>query len=395
MSKFELLAPAGDLEKLKMAVLYGANAVFIGGERYSLRSRASNFTIDDIKEGVKFAHEHNAHVHVTCNIVMHESDIEGIRDYLIALDEAHVDAIIVSSPAIMKIAKEYTNLEIHASTQASILNTEAMKFYEKLGVKRIVLAREASLEEIKLIREHTKLDLEVFIHGGMCMSYSGRCMLSNVLTNRDANRGGCAHSCRWKYDIFSNGNKLNNDDGYFAMGSKDLCAISAIPTLMDLNVQSFKIEGRMKSLHYIATVVKSYRMLIDEYEKTGRVSNLDFYAAEVKKGENRLTSTGFLFGNPTTKEQLFDMSTEVPTKEFVGIVLGYDNEKHLAIVEQRNYFLPNSKLELFGYNRDKVISIGQIFNKDFEPLDAARHPKEIIYMECNEPLYPNEILRLC
>ncbi len=395
MSKYELLAPAGDLEKLKMAVLYGANAVFIGGERYSLRSRASNFSIADIKEGVKFAHEHNARVHVTCNIVMHELDIEGIKEYLIALDEANVDAIIVSSPAIMKIAKEYTNLEVHASTQASILNTEAMKFYESLGVKRIVLAREATLEEIKLIREHTKLDLEVFIHGGMCMSYSGRCMLSNVLTNRDANRGGCAHSCRWKYDLFSDGKKLNSDDGYFAMGSKDLCAIAAIPALMDLNVQSFKIEGRMKSLHYIATVVKSYRMLIDEYEKNGKISNIDFYAAEVKKGENRLTSTGFLFGNPTTKEQLFDMSTEVPTKEFVGIVLGYDNEKHLAIVEQRNYFLPNSKLELFGYNRDKVISIGQIFNKDLEPLDAARHPKEIIYMECNEPLYPNEILRLC
>ena len=395
MSKFEVLAPAGDLEKLKMAILYGADAVFIGGLRFSLRSRASNFTIDDIKEGCKFAHEHNATIHVTCNIVMHEKDTLNVIEYLKALDEAGVDAIIVSSPSIMVLAKEHTNLEVHASTQASILNSEAIKFYERIGVKRIVLGRECTLEEIALIRKNTKLDIEVFIHGGMCVSYSGRCMLSNNMTNRDANRGGCAHSCRWKYDLYHEGVKQNPSDWYYAMGSKDLCAISQIQQLMDIGVNSFKIEGRMKSLHYIATVVKTYRQIVDEYEQTGKINDVKYYVDEVKKGENRLTSTGFLKGQPTVTEQLYDMTTEVPTKEFVGIVVDYDEEKKLAIIEQRNYFLPNTKLEVFGPNSDIIVQIGKIYDKDGVELDAARHPKQIVYVECDVKLQRNELIRLC
>lgn len=395
MSKFEVLAPAGDLEKLKMAILYGANAVFIGGRKFSLRSRASNFTIEDIQAGCKFAHEHNAKIHVTCNIVMHETDTNDVISYLKELDNAGVDAIIVSAPAIMKLAIENTKLEVHASTQASILNSQAIKFYERLGVKRIVLGRECTLEEIALIRKKTKLDLEVFIHGGMCMSYSGRCMLSNNMTNRDANRGGCAHSCRWKYDLLCDGNKESLEDGYFAMGSKDLCAITAITKLMDIGIQSFKIEGRMKSLHYIATVVKAYRMIVDEYEQTHKIKDIAFYEEEVRKGENRLTSTGFLFGQPTKREQLFDMTTEIPTKEFVGIVLDYNKETKRAVIEQRNYFLPNTKLEVFGPNRDIVIPIGKIYDTDGNELDAARHPKQIVEIETSEVLFENELIRLC
>ena len=400
MSKFELLAPAGDLEKLKMAVLYGANAVFIGGERYSLRSRASNFTIDDIKEGVLFAHEHNAHVHVTCNIVMHESDIEGIRDYLIALDEAHVDAIIVSSPAIMKIAKEYTSLEIHASTQASILNTEAMKFYEELGVKRIVLAREASLEEIKLIREHTKLDLEVFIHGGMCMSYSGRCMLSNVLTNRDANRGGCAHSCRWNYDLYDGDNKINPEGFYFNIGSKDLVGVRHLFSLLDIGVASLKIEGRMKSLYYISTVVRCYKQLIDKYYEYVDNSvdlkgiDLEYFYEEIGKAENRLMSIGFFDGAPTCNEQLYNIRSETPTKEFIGIVLDYDEKTNIATIEQRNYFELNDKVEFFGPTLENTeTTITELYDENFTPIEVARHPLQILKIKVPFELKKYDMIR--
>ena len=226
----ELLAPAGDLEKLKIAVLYGADAVFIGGLKFSLRSRASNFTIADIKEGCNFAHAHKAKVHVTCNIVMHEKDTNGIIEYLKALEEAQVDAVIASSLAILKLVKKYTKMEAHVSTQTSCLNQEAIKFYEELGVDRIVLGRELTLEEIATIKKTAKTDLEVFIHGGMCSAYSGRCLLSNNMTNRDANRGGCAHSCRWNYDLFAGKEKINPNGDYFAMSSKDLCAIRTIKT---------------------------------------------------------------------------------------------------------------------------------------------------------------------
>ena len=296
MSKFELLAPAGDLEKLKVAVLYGANAVFIGGQKFSLRSRASNFTIEEIKEGCDFAHAHGAKIHVTCNIVMHNLDTNGVLEYLKELEGAGVDCIIASSTYILSLVSKYTKMEAHVSTQCSSANADVASFYEKIGCKRIVLARELSLDEISDVRKNTKLDIETFIHGGMCASYSGRCMLSNNMTNRDANRGGCAHSCRWNYDLLDkNMSKLNPDGDYFAMSSKDLCAIRAIPKLMDIGVTSFKIEGRMKSLHYIATVVNAYRRIIDEYESTHKVKDFKIYEDAISKAENRLTATGFLF----------------------------------------------------------------------------------------------------
>ena len=389
----ELLAPAGDLEKLKIAVLYGANAVFIGGLKFSLRSRASNFTIADIKEGCDFAHKHGAQVHVTCNIVMHEIDIDDILDYLKALEEAGVDAIIASSITILKLVKEHTKMEAHVSTQTSTINTEAVKFYQDLGVDRVVLGRELSLEEIKEVKENTNIDLEVFIHGGMCVSYSGRCMLSNNMTNRDANRGGCAHSCRWNYDLYSNEELINPEGDYFAMSSKDLCAIKLIPDLMKLGINSFKIEGRMKSLHYIATIVKAYRTIIDDVYNNS-LKDFSYYEAMIAKAENRLTSTGFLKGLPTINEQLYDLNLTLPSKDFVGIVLDYDKETKKVTIEQRNYFLPNTNLEVFGPNHNEIIKIGEIFDKDEVSLDAARHPRQIVHIYSDYEFEINDLLRL-
>lgn len=389
----ELLAPAGDLEKLKIAILYGADAVFIGGLRFSLRSRASNFTLEDIKEGCIFAHKHNAKVHVTCNIVMHEIDLEDILEYLKALEKAGVDAIIASSITILKLVIQHTKMEAHVSTQTSCLNQEAVSFYEELGVKRVVLGRELSLEEIEVLKRNANVDLEVFIHGGMCVSYSGRCMLSNNMTNRDANRGGCAHSCRWNYHLYQNGKKINPEGDYFAMSSKDLCAIKAIPKLMELGIHSFKIEGRMKSLHYIATVVKAYRMLIDDVNQN-TLKDFTYYEAMIAKAENRLTSTGFLFGLPTIEEQLYDLDASIPSKDFVGIVLEYDSKTKRATIEQRNHFVPFSSLEVFGPHHNDIIKIKEIFDENSISLDAARHAKQVVYFYTDYPLEKNDLLRL-
>lgn len=389
----ELLAPAGDLEKLKIAVLYGADAVFIGGLKFSLRSRASNFTIEDIKNGCEFAHKYGSKVHVTCNIVMHEIDIDDILEYLKALEEAGVDAIIASSITILKLVKDHTKMEAHVSTQTSTINSEAVKFYQDLGVDRVVLGRELSIDEIKEVKKNTNIDLEVFIHGGMCVSYSGRCMLSNNMTNRDANRGGCAHSCRWNYDLYSNEKLINPEGDYFAMSSKDLCAIKLIPELMNLGINSFKIEGRMKSLHYIATIVKAYRTIIDDVYNNN-LKEFSYYEAMIEKAENRLTSTGFLKGLPTINEQLYDLNLTLPSKDFVGIVLDYNKETKCVTIEQRNYFLPNTNLEVFGPNHNEIIKIGEIFDKDEISLDAARHPRQIVHIYSDYEFEVNDLLRL-
>lgn len=394
MSKFELLAPAGDLEKLKIAIMYGADAVFIGGQSFSLRSRASNFTIEDIKNGCTFAHEHGAKIHVTCNIVMHNMDTDGIVEYLKALEDAGVDCIIASSIHIIKLVKKYTKMEAHVSTQSSITNPLAVEFYKSIGADRVVLARELTLDEIKAVKDSTTLDVEAFIHGGMCVSYSGRCMLSNNMTNRDANRGGCAHSCRWTYDLIKDKKVYNPEGDYFAMSSKDLCAIRAIPQMMDIGINSFKIEGRMKSLHYVATVVNAYRKIIDEYESTGKVVDFDKYLNQINKAENRLTSTGFLFGQPTVNEQLYDLNLTCPTKEFVGIVKSYDQKTKIVTVEQRNYFLPHSDIEVFTPKKSFIIHIEEITDIDGNILDAARHPLQIVKFKCDIKLDEYDMLRL-
>ena len=393
MRKPELLAPAGDLEKLKIAVLYGADAVFVGSKEFSLRSRASNFTIEDLYEGAKFCHEHNAKLYVTTNIVPHNSDLIGLIDYLQDLENAGVDAIICSSYAVMYIAKRYTNLEIHISTQQSLANSLAVKFYEEYGATRVVLARELSIAEIEEIKKNTNLELEVFIHGGMCSSYSGRCMLSNHMTNRDANRGGCAHSCRWNYDLYMGKTKIS-DDEKFQFSSKDLMAVNQIEKLFNCT-DSFKIEGRMKSIHYIATVTKVYRMLIDEYYETGKIEDLEYYKNEIAKAENRLFSHGFLMGMTTIKEQLYNMRSENPTQDFVGIVLEYDEEKKKALVEVRNHFKPYSTLEAFGpHLRSTRFKIANIVNDKGEEVDAARHPKELVYIDSDIKLEKFDMIRL-
>ena len=393
MNKVELLAPAGDLEKLKIAILYGADAVFIGGLKFSLRSRASNFTIDDIKAGCKFAHEHNAKVHVTCNILPHEIDVDGVRDYLYSLEDAGVDAIICASPLIIEEALK-TKMEVHVSTQESTLNSSMVKFYESLGVDRVVLGRELDLNSIKEIKANSNVDIEAFIHGGMCVSYSGRCMLSNNMTGRDANRGGCAHSCRWNYDLTINGNKINEDE-YFAMSSKDLCSIPVLKEYLETNVSSFKIEGRMKSIHYIATIVKTYRQAIDEYYATGDIKNIDYYMDQIRKAENRQTSIGFLKGMTTVNEQLYDLFTEIPTQNFIGLILDYNKETQIAKVDVRNYFKINSNIELFrAKGRDEHFMLTDIVNEDGVHIEEANHPRDIVYIiipfECKE----NDMLRL-
>ncbi len=394
MKKIELLAPAGDLEKLKIAVMYGADAVFIGASMFSLRSRASNFTYEDIKEGCLFAHENNCLVHVTCNIVMHEDDTEGILEHLLELEKCNVDAIICSSIYIANLVVTKTKMQAHISTQQSANNSLDVKFYESLNASRVVLARELSLDEIKDIVSKTDTEIEVFIHGGMCVSYSGRCMLSNVMTNRDANRGGCAHSCRWNYDLYDGDTLVNDDDMYFSMSSKDLCAIKEIPQLIDMGVSSLKIEGRMKSLHYIATVVGTYRRLIDDYYNN-TLEDFSVYETEIKKAENRLTSYGFLHGMTSVSEQLYNLRSEQPTQEFVGIVMNYDNETSMVMVEERNFFKSNSLIEVFGPDLlPTKVQIGSLYDKDKNEIDAARHPLEIVYFKCDIPLKKYDMIRL-
>lgn len=373
----ELLAPAGDLEKLKTALDYGADAVFVGGQDFSLRARASNFTISDIKEATDYAHNLGKKVYVTTNIIPHEEDLANLIPYLKSLEEAKVDAIITASPYIINSAINNTNLEVHLSTQQTTTNLEAISYWQEKGVKRIVLARELSIDEISNITANTTADIEVFIHGGMCMSFSGRCSLSNTMTNRDANRGGCAHSCRWNY-VLQEDNKIISDSK-FSMSSKDLEATAFITKMIDANVKSLKIEGRMKSLHYIATVVGTYRKLIDEYVATKKVEDLNYYQDEIKKAENRLTSHGFLKGEPTINEQLFNQRSETPTKLFVGLVKEFDETTNIAVIEQRNYFEINDNLEVYmPSGKIKPFKLTSLKDEEDNEIAVARHPKQIL-----------------
>lgn len=381
VKKPELLAPAGNLEKLKVAILYGADAVFIGGKEFSLRSSASNFSLDDIKEAVEFAHAHHAAIHVTCNIILHEDNLEGLEDYLLKLDEIGVDAIIVADPYIMSLAKKLNlKLEVHVSTQLSTMNTSAIHFYENLGVDRVVFAREVDYQDLKEVREKVDIDLEYFIHGAMCIHYSGRCMLSNYFSHRDANRGGCSQSCRWYYDIYDEHGKLNEGKIPFSMSSKDMALINHIPELIELGVDSFKIEGRMKSLHYIATIVSTYRKLIDDYcnDPDNFVLSNKYYD-ELLKAANRALCTGFFDNQADNSKQLYNQRDEHPTQEFCARVVDYDKTNKLAIIEQRNYFSVGDKIEFFSPNHDNIIiKVEKIINEDNENVLVANHPMEIL-----------------
>ena len=399
MKKVELLAPAGNLEKAKIALLYGADAVYVGGKVFSLRARASNFTRDDLRNLSEFAHNLGKKVYVTCNIIPHNEDFEGLEDYLKYLNEIKIDAIITSSLALIQIAKVVApNVEIHISTQMSITNSKAIKFWQSLQASRVVLAREVSIKEMTKIKEQTNVELEVFIHGGMCASYSGRCTLSNYMTKRDANRGGCAHSCRWNYSLIYGKKAINLPNEFFNMGSKDLMSIDQIERLIKVGVSSLKIEGRMKSPYYIATVVRSYRMVIDEFYALGFVKEetLKLAKCEIQKAENRLTSCGFLEGMVTPNEQLYDVRNEEPTKEYVGYVLSFNEETKESIIEQRNYFKVGDTLEFFGPTLPNTLYVVESLVDAFtnEECEAARHPLQQFRMKMPFPVHPHDMVRL-
>jgi putative protease len=332
------------------------------------------------------------------NIIPHEEDFTGVKQYLKSLERAKVDGIIVSSMSVAELSKEVTpSLDLHISTQLSSTNSSAVNEYQRMGFSRVVLAREVLPEDMEKIVRNTDCELEVFIHGGMCVSYSGRCMLSNHLTNRDANRGGCAHSCRWNYDLYRNGEIINDKLQFFTIGSKDLVGLKHIFRLISLGIKSLKIEGRMKSLYYIATVVRCYRLLIDDYNKTGGDESLidwDFYLQEIAKAENRLSSTGFLAGKPTIDEQLYHSESEMPTKDFLGIVLKYDGRSKIATIEQRNYFSLGDVVEFFGPQlANTKMQISMMMNENKEPLEIARYPLQIVKIKVPFKLSPFDMMR--
>ncbi|MBI9009813.1 MAG: U32 family peptidase [Tenericutes bacterium] len=390
--RVELLAPAGNLEKAKIALLYGADAVYVGGLSFSLRARASNFSLEMLEELVVFAHSLNKKVHVTTNIVVHDEDISGLDEYLLELERIQVDAIICSSLAIIERAKLLTNLEIHLSTQFSVTNSSLANYFFNEGIKRVVPARELSLEEIKIMKQNSLADLEIFIHGGMCVSYSGRCTLSNYMVGRDANRGGCAHSCRWLYDLYDK-DKLISENHDFQMSSKDLEIVEYLPKLLDIGVASLKIEGRMKSIHYIATVVLAYRMLIDDYYNS-ELKELSFYKNEIQKAENRLTSFGFMEGDTTIQQQLYNYRSEMPTQEFIGIVKAYDPIKKLAEIEQRNYFERGDAIEVVSPTKTFTITkVDVLYDEEMKEISVARHPLQKLYINMNFEVKPYDLIR--
>ena len=384
MIKPELLAPAGDLERLKIAFLYGADAVYIGGP-YSLRANASNFTIDQIKEGIKYAHKLSKKVYVTINIALHNKELKTITKYLKQLDEIGVDAIIVSDPALITLAKQNTNLEIHLSTQNSSLNKEAIEFWKKQGVSRVVLARECTKEDILDIKKNNQIELEVFIHGAMCASYSGRCVLSNFLTNRDSNRGGCSQICRWDFDLI--GEKPLKGEKPFTFCTKDLSLIKYIPDLIDIGVDSLKIEGRMRSSYYIATIIKVYRSVIDKYIKEGQNYKYDPSLEQiVRRCANRDSVAQFFNGIFDKTVQYYNGRMEITNQDFLGTVLSYDNKTKLAKIEQRNYFKTGDKITIFGPKEEFSFTIDEIYDENMEKIDIVRHPKQIVYIKT-----PNEV----
>lgn len=396
MIKPELLAPAGDLERLKWAIEYGADAVYLGGPAFGLRANAVNFTMEDIKNGVLFAHERNCKVYVTVNIVLHNKEAKDLIDYLRQLEELNVDAIIVSDPAVIMLARENTNLEIHLSTQQSTLNKEAVSYFKENGVKRIVLGRETSKEEIKEIIDSTDIQIECFIHGAMCAGYSGRCVLSNFLTKRDANRGGCSQICRWDFNLLDENKNLIKGEKNFSFCTKDLSLIEHIPEMIDMNISSFKIEGRMRSIYYIATVVSIYRKVIDEYwNNPNNYTYNKRYKQILDNCANRDSVAQFFNGKSDATCQYYNNSVEVSNQDFLGIVLYYDDETKEALIEERNYFESGMKVEIFGPKiADFEFEIGEIHNAKNELIDAARHPQEIVKIKVPTKVYRNDIMRL-
>ena len=389
----ELLSPAGDFERLKFALRYGADAVYIGGKNYSLRANAINFTNEEIKEATKFAHSLNKKVYVTVNIVLHDENIDGLKEYLLFLDSVDVDAIIVSDIYIMNLWKELNlKMELHVSTQASALNKETALFYKELGASRVVLAREASEEDIKEIKDYTGLDLEAFIHGAMCTSISGRCIMSNYATNRDANRGGCAQVCRWNFALDDeNGNELGEN---YQMCPKDLNMAIYIKDMIDAGVNSFKIEGRMRSIYYIATVLSSYRKIIDDVINNRiNAKTINYYLKVLNRCANRESNPQFFKGLPNYKDQYYNGNREVSNQDFLGVVLSNDNG--LITLEQRNYFKKGTIVEFISPNFEETeYTIEDIYDEDMNLIEEANHAQMIVKFKTEIPLCKDDIMRL-
>lgn len=386
----ELLAPAGDLERLKVALLYGADAVYVGGTDYSLRANAKNFNLDDLKVGVDFAHSLGKRVYVTVNIVPHNADTLGLEDYLLNLDKIGVDGIIVSDIYIMHLHQKLgLKTELHVSTQASTSNYESALFYKNIGAKRVVLARETSKEDIKRIKDETNLDLECFIHGAMCTSVSGRCVMSNYATNRDSNRGGCSQVCRYVF-------KADDNEPDFTMMPKDLNMVSFIKEMIEVGVNSFKVEGRMRSIYYIATVISVYRSIIDKIKNNTLTEKYATYALNVlNRCANRDSVPQFFDKLPSVNEQYFLDRNEISNQDFLGIVIEYDKANGEVTVEQRNCFKPGDVVEIFGPNIETVtLVIPEIYDMDGNLLDVARHPKQLIKFKCEIPLSNMDIMRI-
>ncbi|WP_255374402.1 U32 family peptidase [Cohnella sp. OV330] len=393
----ELLAPAGNLEKLKFAVHYGADAVYIGGQSYGLRSNADNFSFEEMREGVEFAARYGAKVFVATNIYAHQEDLPGIAEYLKQLEAAGIAAIITADPAIVETAMAHApGLEVHLSTQQSTMNWQAVQFWKEVGLPRVVLARETSMEEIREIKSHVDLELEVFIHGAMCSSVSGRCVLSNHFTDRDSNRGGCCQSCRWKYDLHQDHGPVGDPgDHMFTMGSKDLCMIRHIPDLIEAGVDSFKIEGRMKSIHYVASVVGAYRQAIDAYmaDPAGYALRPE-WEAEIGKAANRPLNTGFFYSTPGASEHIYEPEEKPAPYDFAAIVREYDPETGIAVVEQRSPFRPNTEVEFVGPGGRSFKQVaGPLADMDGTSVDVARHPLQLLRIRTSEPVAPLDMMR--
>lgn len=404
MRETELLIPASSLEVLKTAVLYGADAVYIGGEMYGLRAKAKNFSEKDMEEGIRFAHQHGVKVFVTANIVAHNEDLEGIHDYFRSLRAMKPDALIISDPGVFTIAKEECpEIQIHISTQANSTNYATYNFWYNLGASRVVAARELSLKEIAEIREHIPEDMEIeaFIHGAMCISHSGRCLLSNYFTGRNANMGACTHPCRWKYYVMEEsrpGEFLpveENERGTYIFNSKDLCMIEHVPDLIEAGVDSFKIEGRMKTALYVAAVTRTYRRAIDDYKKSPELfqQNLDYYREEIAKCTYRQFTTGFYYGKTDENSQIYDANTYIKEYTYIGIVQDID-ERGYHKIYQRNKFSVGEEIEvMIPDGTNKVLKVLAMEDENREPVESAPHPKQEIWIDFGAKLEPGYLLR--
>ena len=399
----ELLIPASSLEVLKVAVMFGADAVYIGGEAFGLRAKAKNFSMDEMREGIAFAHAHDVKVYVTANILAHNYDLEGVRAYFEELKEIKPDGLIIADPAIFEIAGEVCpEIDRHISTQANNTNYGTYKFWHKLGATRVVTARELSLQEIREIRANIPDDLEIetFVHGAMCISYSGRCLLSNFMVGRDANQGACTHPCRWKYSIVEETRPgevmpvFENERGTYIFNSKDLCMIEHIPEIIDAGIDSLKIEGRMKTALYVATVARTYRKAIDDYQKDPELykQNMPWYLDQISNCTYRQFTTGFFFGKPSEEAQIYDNNTYVKEYTYLGII-GEEKDGTYRI-EQRNKFSVGEKIEVMKPNGDNVeVIVKRILTEDGVEQESAPHPKQVLYVDLGMKLDEFDILR--